>query len=129
MTSDSRRAARGSGVRDSQLGYAGDDPEQAAVEDVANQGSSNAWAPKGSRGAEFTLLDQKGLDFLSIVSGSSQRVRGISSAPSVRDAPQRSSRDRGRSCIRSARRPTSLDRILGASRTRSLPPNPVTPRD
>ena len=60
------------------------------------------------------------LHFRSIVYGSLPRTRGISSVPSVRGAPQPSSPDRGRSCIRSVRSRTSLARISAASRNRSL---------
>jgi hypothetical protein len=45
MTSDSRRVAPGPGVRDPRLVGAGDNTEEAAVEEVANQRSIAAIMP------------------------------------------------------------------------------------
>ena len=77
--------------------------------------------------AEAYRRSQTRLDFLSIVCDSWRRMPGTSLARSVRDAPQPSSPDRGRSSIRSVRSRTSLDRISGASRSRSSRPNLAKP--
>ena len=74
-----------------------------------------------------TLLDVGALEPHFQLCGSSPLTRGISLAPSVRGAPPPSSRDRARSCIRSARSPTSRDRIFGTSRIRSLRSSPEPP--
>ena len=67
------------------------------------------------------------LDVLSIAYDSWQRMRGISSAHSVRGAPAPSLPDRGRSSIRSVRSRTSLGRISGASRRRPSQPSLAKP--